>query len=228
MQPLTPDAAHRLGKCEATIERGLTTFVEVGEALMEIRDQRLYRATHPRFEDYCRERWGMDRRHANRHIEAAEVVGSIDPTHPRPSSLGVTRELPREPEQAREVWAESVERHGEKPTAAQVREVRHELVEVEVIDPDPPHRPVERVLTPEERVARMPHIVADRAIRHLQDVVSTIKAAGGIDEIMRDLDATPLARTTRDSWIYFVAEAHDLLGDWRRELTEQPALRSVR
>lgn len=34
----------RLEELEATIERGLTTFVEVGLALLEIRDSRLYRA----------------------------------------------------------------------------------------------------------------------------------------------------------------------------------------
>lgn len=29
---------------------------------------------HARFEDYCKERWGMERRHAYRLMEAAEVA----------------------------------------------------------------------------------------------------------------------------------------------------------
>lgn len=36
----------RLADLEVTIERGLTTFVEVGAALSEIRESRLYRQTH--------------------------------------------------------------------------------------------------------------------------------------------------------------------------------------
>lgn len=41
---LTTTETERLTDLETTIERGLKTFVEVGQALMEIRDGRLYRA----------------------------------------------------------------------------------------------------------------------------------------------------------------------------------------
>ena len=68
---------HDLVACEAVIERGLATFVEVGAALLRIRDGRLYRETHATFEDYCRERWGMSRIHAHRLIEASEVAGLL-------------------------------------------------------------------------------------------------------------------------------------------------------
>ena len=54
--------ADRLAECEAVIERGQQTFIEVGQALMEIRDSRLYRETHATFEAYCNERWGWTRR----------------------------------------------------------------------------------------------------------------------------------------------------------------------
>ncbi len=53
-----------LADLEAVIGRGLDTFVEVGLALGAIHERRLYRATHSTFEDYCRERWGMDRTYA--------------------------------------------------------------------------------------------------------------------------------------------------------------------
>ena len=79
---LTVTESDRLAECEATIERGFRTFAEVGSALLEIRDSRLYRSEFGTFEDYCQTRWGMDRRNANRTIEAAIVVGelgSIDP-----------------------------------------------------------------------------------------------------------------------------------------------------
>ena len=44
---LTTVERFELTKCEATIGRGLTTFVDVGLALLAIRDRRLYRETHP-------------------------------------------------------------------------------------------------------------------------------------------------------------------------------------
>lgn len=59
MDQLTTTESSKLCQLESTIEAGLKTFVEVGSALMEIRDSRLYRQEFGTFEDYCRERWGM-------------------------------------------------------------------------------------------------------------------------------------------------------------------------
>lgn len=59
------------------IESWLRTFVEVGEALMEIRDARLYREGFGSFEDYCRERWSFSRVQAHRLIEASEVAAVL-------------------------------------------------------------------------------------------------------------------------------------------------------
>jgi len=114
-----------LTECEAVIERGLRTFVEVGEALLRIRDERLYRETHGTFEDYCRERWGFTDRRARHLMGAAEVVADL-PTGTVVPNEAVARELAPlrdEPEQLREAWSEAVEQHGPAPTAAQVREV---------------------------------------------------------------------------------------------------------
>ncbi|MBO0767551.1 MAG: hypothetical protein J2O48_02580 [Solirubrobacterales bacterium] len=115
--------ARELADREAIIERNLA---EVGAQLREIRDKRLYRDRYSTFEEYCQQRWSMDRRNANRQIEAAEVVGSIDPSLPRPANVAVTRELAplhrEDPKRAQKVWAEVVEEHGPKPTARQVRE----------------------------------------------------------------------------------------------------------
>ncbi len=36
------------------------TFYEVGNALLQIRDERLYRQTHSTFEEYCREKWSKN------------------------------------------------------------------------------------------------------------------------------------------------------------------------
>lgn len=80
--PLTPAERTRLAELEAVIERGQETFIEVGSALTEIRDTRLYLETHATFEAYCQERWGWSRRHANRTIQAAEVAEILGPMGP--------------------------------------------------------------------------------------------------------------------------------------------------
>jgi ParB family chromosome partitioning protein len=76
----------RLAELETVIERGMQTFLEVGNALMEIRDQRLYRETHATFEAYCRERWGWTRQHANRQIQAARMAEVLEPMGPIPEN----------------------------------------------------------------------------------------------------------------------------------------------
>ena len=58
----------RLQELESIVEHGLQTFYEVGKALDEIREQKLYRETHKTFEAYCQEKWGMARQTANPKI----------------------------------------------------------------------------------------------------------------------------------------------------------------
>ncbi len=134
---LTTDEQQRLDQSEQVIERGLKTFHEVGAALLDIRDGRLYRAQYATFEDYCRERWGMSQRHGNRLIEAASVVQNLGPAGPVPETERHARELaPLEPEQQQEAWQAVQERveAGEKMTADVVRD---EAEKVAVRDADP-------------------------------------------------------------------------------------------
>ena len=89
---ITLDERSRLFQLEETIRQGLNTFVDVGNALLEIRDKRLYRQEYSTFEDYCREQWGMSRIHAHRMIEAAYVTNNL---------LPIGNILPRTESQAR-------------------------------------------------------------------------------------------------------------------------------
>jgi hypothetical protein len=79
VDPLSTDEKAELRKYEHVIERGIKVFVEVGEALISIRDARLYRESHPTFESYCRERWGFSKTHANRLIQGAGVAKNLAP-----------------------------------------------------------------------------------------------------------------------------------------------------
>lgn len=49
-----------LDRCEAIAQHGLDSYVQVGNALAEIRDRHLYRGTHPSFESYVSARWGVN------------------------------------------------------------------------------------------------------------------------------------------------------------------------
>jgi hypothetical protein len=115
----------RLDELEAVVDAGLRTFVEVGLALSEIRDSRLYRQTHDTFEAYCRERFGFSRQHGYRLIDAARVAELVSPMGDIPTERHV-RELAslvksHGTERAAELWREltSGVRH---PTAADVRD----------------------------------------------------------------------------------------------------------
>src|SRR5687768_16325745 len=69
--------ADDLARCEAIVARGLQTFVEVGQALIEIRDKRLYRASHATFEEYTRDRWALSGRRIYELMDSAEVTQLI-------------------------------------------------------------------------------------------------------------------------------------------------------
>jgi hypothetical protein len=52
-------------------------FWEAGNALKKIRDKRLYKGSHRRFEDYCKERWGFSDRYARNKIAGSEVYENL-------------------------------------------------------------------------------------------------------------------------------------------------------
>lgn len=77
--PLADAERSRLSELEVVVERGLAKFVEVGAALIEIRDAKLYRAEHRTFEAYCVARFGMKKSQAYRLIEASGIMANLSP-----------------------------------------------------------------------------------------------------------------------------------------------------
>ena len=59
------------------IARGLSTFVEVGRALLTIRERRLYEEAYTTFDEYLHERWGIARNYGNRRIAASNVYCTL-------------------------------------------------------------------------------------------------------------------------------------------------------
>lgn len=128
VQLLSIDERNELERCEVVIKQGLETFIEVGQALLTIREKRLYRLEFGTFEDYCRGKWDFGRRYVNQIIQASEIVsnlGAIAPILPQTESQA--RPLTSlEPEAQREAWKEVVqqsEQTGQPITAAKVQDV---------------------------------------------------------------------------------------------------------
>ncbi len=69
---LTRAEKDRLAENERVIQSTLLSFVEMGKALEDIKEKRLYRARYKTFEDYCRNRWGFSRQRAFQLIGSAE------------------------------------------------------------------------------------------------------------------------------------------------------------
>lgn len=120
---LSIDEQNELERCEVVIKQGLETFIEVGQALMIIRDKRLYRSEHGTFEHYCRDKWGVSRIHAHRLVESAEVISNLLPTgNILPDSERQARPLTKvEPELQPVIWNEVV-RKNENITAQKVEQ----------------------------------------------------------------------------------------------------------
>jgi hypothetical protein len=130
---ITMQESARLVELERTIETGMTTFVEVGSALMEIRDSRLYRVEYKTFEAYCRDKWGMSKTQANRLISSSGAAQNLAPMGVIPLSERQARPLTTlPPEQQPEAWERAVEiAEGEQPTARQVEQAAREILSPE-------------------------------------------------------------------------------------------------
>lgn len=119
-QALTPSDLARLARLEIVIEDGLTTFVKVGDALLEIRSKRLYRDGFDTFEDYCQTRWEFSRQRASQLIQASEVSNMLDSPPKNARQAAELLPLLANPDALRDVWAEASA--DGQPTALKVRE----------------------------------------------------------------------------------------------------------
>ena len=112
----------RLGELEKVIAKGQKTFVEVGLALAEIRDLRLYKREYSNFAEYCQKRWGWEKRYTNYVIAGAEAVRSL------PEKVGTMvpteragRELAKVAPEQRAGIVQAIADEGKPVTAAEIK-----------------------------------------------------------------------------------------------------------
>jgi len=154
VKPLDVVERGELRTAEATIERGELTFIEVGNALLAIRDGRLYRETHRTFEAYCRERWHFDAARARQLIAATKIAESVEiPTLlSRESHARALSSIPPDKREAVLEWAEEkAAGTGKGVTAAAIRQAAADLEEEP--DEDIPETPVDRMKQANSEIA---------------------------------------------------------------------------
>ena len=125
--PMTPDEHKELVALEAVVEKGLATFIEVGNALAEINSRRLYRATHSTFAAYAEDVFGITANYAYRMISAAKVTKVVLPVGNIESEAVARQLVGLSDEQTVKVFQTAVEVMAQ-PTAAVVKKVRQEIV----------------------------------------------------------------------------------------------------
>jgi len=109
---LTAPERSDLRRLEGIIEKGMLTFIEVGSALKQIRDDRLYREKWKTFEAYCDDRFEFGRGYANKLITAASTALAVSKMGTIvPKTESQARELAKVPE---EDWQDVIDEVAEK------------------------------------------------------------------------------------------------------------------
>lgn len=213
---LTVSETARLSVLERVIRRGQRKFIEVGRALAEIRDSRLYQYGHRTFEEYCREKWGWNRAYAGKIIEAAEVVGGL----PENVSHGIqnerqARELARvEPERRAQVIevAASVASAEERPMAA--RDIR----EAAAPEPREHHEPTSEAVTRSRFAVQIEEMVqAARELPIGELWALKVEWESAAQRLRRPAPTEPEETATASSR----RRIEQLLTDWKRMTPEE-------
>lgn len=139
MTTLTKTERNKLATCEELIQQSADEMVA---QLKVIRDERLYRADHATFEEYCQSRWNMTRQHVNNLISHKETIKTIADTAPNLETIvskmpeTATREIRDLPVEAQAEIVEKVVESGQKPTAKNVKAAREKVTQ-EKTAPEP-------------------------------------------------------------------------------------------
>jgi hypothetical protein len=171
-------------RLDGVVRRGLNTFIEVGQALAEIRDRELWKvAGHKNWAAYCQVVGGLTKIHANRLIKAAEVAITITQVKPvgftyddaTPGSEWQIRPLHQlsNPSQQREVWYRAVEQAKGQPTEKTIRSLVSELMAIE--EPKVTTKPGKKQALCEKFQQIREHIRTDATKEQIEKLLSELE-----------------------------------------------------
>lgn len=184
--PLSPAERRRLQVCEKTIREGLGTFVAVGNALMEIRNARLYRQTHPSFEAYVESMLALTRPRAYQLMDSAQVMrdlSTIVDISELPQNEAQTRELCRwkTQEERAEKWKTVLSAAGDQPVTAKF--IRQVLLPAPAPAPQTSSAPNPQIAS---SLTRLRRLLADTPAE-----ARALKLISKLEELLSAAEATP-------------------------------------
>ena len=174
---LVASESQRRDELEATITRGMASFVEVGLALTEIRNSRLYRSTHESFDKYCKDKWEMGKAYCNRLADAAGVTQTLAPIGVIPRNEAQIRPLTvlDDPEQQRQAWSMATaqaEKEGRAVIAKDVKRAVENVICGLVEEEEEDEEEVEEPEQPEKRV----HLTFSYGLQYAQMAINQLKS----------------------------------------------------
>jgi len=134
--PLSREEQERYESLKATfheqIAKGVLAFHRAGEALLAIRNERLYREQYRTWADFCREEFALTKSYANYMISAFEVIERLrqEGCFVLPDNERVCRELSRFPSDMQTaIWRRAQQiSAGRNPDSISIREAALEIV----------------------------------------------------------------------------------------------------
>jgi histone H3/H4 len=182
---MTTAEKDRFEVLDGVVKKGQTAFVDVGLALAEIRDKRLFRAAGlSSFEAYCNEYRGITRRHADNLIQATKVRTAVLKTLPGDVSFKAAKAVADVPEEdQQDVVDEAVESAKSEGRSITAPDVKKAAANVQakrepVGDPDDKQLDIKRkktVKTLEAAMREFDDLQTMKACREYKEIIEQIK-----------------------------------------------------
>jgi hypothetical protein len=224
---LTVTEKQRLEECETIIEKGLQTFIEVGQVLLEIKDRRLYREEYGTFETYCGSRWGLSRPRAYQLIQATNVVNNLSAASDvLPTTESQARPLSKlSAEDQLDTWNEVVQESqetGKSITAKSIEKKVSErlkkktetstIVDTEVLEAEVNPENLSTIVDRSELIKKIRGAVADAEYEIMIEVSGKWLLRSGLSDIWTELRQTDELHIDEGFKDYITLKQAEMLG----------------
>jgi hypothetical protein len=224
---LTVTEKQRLEECETIIEKGLQTFIEVGQVLLEIKDRRLYREEYGTFETYCGSRWGLSRPRAYQLIQATNVVNNLSAASDvLPTTESQARPLSKlSAEDQLDTWNEVVQESqetGKSITAKSIEKKVSErlkkktetstIVDTEVLEAEVNPGNLSTIVDRSELIKKIRGAVADAEYEIMIEVSGKWLLRSGLSDIWTELRQTDELHIDEGFKDYITLKQAEMLG----------------